>query len=564
MKDSNNYYPHKGENSRRDEGSHKNEGSWRNLGSRKGDWMMNTPEEERRMMLQANDGKLPPYNKEIEQSVVGALINKDDSYLLVLDILTEEMFFDDKTRTVYQAVMQLVQETGRVELCAVVHMLQRMGKLDEIGGAYTVASMAANGGTGSMLKYESKILRELFLRRELEVIGVKIQSQSTDLTITMDETIAELTVTIDRLTQGLGMLNGVRGMPTLVDEALLEVKRLMELGANGLVGMSTGLDDLNLLTGGLRGGELCVLAARPSIGKTATMLHFAMAAAEQGRKVLVYSAEMSAENLVKRCFLRVSDVRAEGLRLGSLSAEEFERLSEQAHKGLSDLPILIDDTPGMSMIHIHNSAKIWNSKGLCDAVFIDYLQLTDMACFKKGNREQEVAAASRMAKQMAREMNCPVVLLCQLNRKLEDRGMKARPMLSDLRESGAIEQDADVVMLLDRPIVRGLMQDPENQYPTERLGMIYVAKNRNGATGTVYFEHDETLMRVRKFTPPAKKLADALAATGNGKGGYGGGYAGTNPATGRPNPMPMPDLFHESKRYNSSSKSPNDEDDLPF
>ena len=490
-----------------------------------------------------SDGRLPPYNKDIEELVIGGLMAHEQSYLLYADVLKEEMFHEEATRQTFVAIMRLAAEAGKVELCAVIDILQRMGKLQEIGGAYTVCSMSNKGATNTMLERNVKILQELYMRRELQVAGAKIFDHSTDLTIDMADTVAEMTTTLENLVQGLGTLKEARTMPTLVEDALREVRLLMEQGAEGLVGMSTGLDDLNLLTGGLRNGELCVLAARPSIGKTATMLHFAMAAAEQGRKVLVYSAEMSAENLVKRCFLRVSDVRAEGLRLGTLTSEEFERLSAQAHKGLSKLPILIDDTPGMSMVHIHNSAKILKARMGCDAVFIDYLQLTDMMCFKKGNREQEVAAASRLAKQMAREMNCPVVLLCQLNRKLEDRGIKARPMLSDLRESGAIEQDADVVMLLDRPIVRGLMQDPENQYPTERLGMIYVAKNRNGATGTVYFEHDETLMRVRKFTPPAKKLADALA-TG-----------------GRPKSMPTPDLFHESKRYHSPSE---DDDYLPF
>ena len=275
----------------------------------------------------------------------------------------------------------------------------------------------------------------------------------------------------------------------------------------GITGIPTGLRDLDRLTAGWQRGDLHIIAARPSVGKTAFALHLALAAGRAGKQVLVNSLEMQGERLGDRWLCaQAASLDAGHLKSGQLSADEQQQALEAARQ-LSCLPVYVDDNPKASMDHIRSSALLQKSKGHCDLLIIDYLQLCDMKSEQKNrNREQEVAEASRKAKLIAKELDIPVILLCQLNRECEMRADK-RPALSDLRESGAIEQDADVVMLLYRPALYGLTSERKSKFPSEGLGMVILAKHRNGETGDVYFGHNPTLTKIGEYEPTLEWMA---------------------------------------------------------
>ncbi len=457
-----------------------------------------------------------PSNTEIEEAVIGALLLETTAWARIGQRLSDELFYERRHVLIYQAISRLADEGGKIDMLTATEELRRMGALEEAGGPYNVARLAVTVSSTAHLEYHVEILREMLLRRQLILLTAQLQGMAFDRTQDLDDTLIHYTSGMDKILASITAQQTLRTMDILVPETLRLLQLRMDAETRGLAGIDTGLADLNLLLGGWRPGELVILAARPSMGKTALMLHFARAAAQTGKRILLFSAEMSAESLTERLLIPLNDpdVPLSALRDGTLTEAQYSRLSQRALAELSPTPILIDDEAGMSMTHIRHTARLHQIDKGCDLILIDYLQLTDTSAYKAHSREQEVAAASRMAKRMARETGCPVILLCQLNRKVEERMPgKARPMLSDLRESGSIEQDADVVLLLDRPALRGVPKDPERGYPTENLGILYIAKNRNGATGTVYFTHDRALTHLEKYVPTAEHLRRQSAET---------------------------------------------------
>jgi replicative DNA helicase len=322
--------------------------------------------------------------------------------------------------------------------------------------------------------------------------------------------IDDILVEAHRLLEGLedesGVADHLRSIDRLMDDTLAEVEQRMEHGCNGITGIPTGFDALDHVTAGWQRGDLNILAARPSVGKTAFALHLARAAAMAGRHVVVFSLEMQGERLGDRWLLAATEeVDPQHLRSGQLTPGEVRQVHE-ASAELSRLPILIDDHPMTSMDRVRSSARLLKSKNRCDMVIVDYLQLCDMRSDQKNrNREQEVAQASRKAKLLAKELDIPVLLLSQLNRA-SDGTIDHRPTLSNLRESGAIEQDADMVMLLCRPALYGKTVDKKSTYPTDGLGIVIIAKHRNGKTGEVYFHHNQSMTKLVDYIPPLEWL----------------------------------------------------------
>lgn len=270
------------------------------------------------------------------------------------------------------------------------------------------------------------------------------------------------------------------------------------------IGISSGLSRLDALTGGWRGGQLIVLAGRPGMGKSAVMLHFSHAAAASGVPVCVFSLEMPDTQLAGRMLVGGSGVNSGSFRTGDIDADGWREL-ERAAAELSALPVYLNDRANITMGAIRSQCKAMARRGRCGMVIIDYLQLADTANGKKnGTREQEIAAASRSAKLLAKELDVPVILLSQLSRKVEDRTDKT-PLLSDLRESGAIEQDADMVLFLERPAMYGRPEIDAGRYgliSSDGVGIMHVAKNREGATGCVIFRHNESLTRIADYDSP--------------------------------------------------------------
>ncbi len=302
------------------------------------------------------------------------------------------------------------------------------------------------------------------------ILGLnKLLACSLDETIDIGDTLVDAHNLLDRLEGESGHHSNMRDMDTLMADAMTEAEGRIARSMDGVTGIPTGLTDLDRMTSGLQNGELVVIAARPGVGKTGFALHLARNAAMAGYAVAVYSLEMQGERLADRWLTGASNVSAGHWRGGTVSAQEMAEARAVA-AGLARLPIHVDDSTVVSMEHVRSSARLLQSRNECGMIIIDYLQLCDMSSGQSNrNREQEVAQAARKAKLLAKELNVPVVLLSQLNR-LSEGQIDRRPELSQLRESGAIEQDADMVMLLYRPALARVTTDRESGYPTKDLG----------------------------------------------------------------------------------------------
>lgn len=414
------------------------------------------------------------------------------------------MFYETKFGEIYSALLSMYHSGKAIDLVTVRAELASRGKLEAVGGAYELVRLAGRVASSAHLEYHALILRQMYIRREMIAGLHTLLASAADESVDLSDALADLHRLAGHLESGAVSNNCLRDMERLMQDTLEQMDKRVENNRNGITGIPTGLRELDRLTAGWQQGDLNIIAARPSVGKTAFALHLALAAGRAGKHVLVNSLEMQGERLGDRWLCaQAANVDAGHLKTGLLDAGERQQALEAARL-LSALPVYVDDNPKMSMDHIRSSALLQKSKGRCDLLIIDYLQLCEMKSGQKNrNREQEVAEASRKAKLIAKELDIPVILLCQLNRECEMRADK-RPALSDLRESGAIEQDADVVMLLYRPALYGLTSERRSKFPSEGLGMVILAKHRNGETGDVYFGHNPAMTKIGEYVPPTE------------------------------------------------------------
>lgn len=447
---------------------------------------------------------LNPHDDDLESVILGACLTETTAMVLVGDKLSPEMFYETKFGEIYSALLSMYHSGKAIDLVTVRAELASRGKLEAVGGAYELVRLAGRVASSAHLEYHALILRQMYIRREMIVGLHTLLASAADESVDLSDALADLHRLAGHLESGAVSNNCLRDMERLMQDTLEQMDKRVENNRNGITGIPTGLRELDRLTAGWQQGDLNIIAARPSVGKTAFALHLALAAGRAGKHVLVNSLEMQGERLGDRWLCaQAANVDAGHLKTGLLDAGERQQALEAARL-LSALPVYVDDNPKMSMDHIRSSALLQKSKGRCDLLIIDYLQLCEMKSGQKNrNREQEVAEASRKAKLIAKELDIPVILLCQLNRECEMRADK-RPALSDLRESGAIEQDADVVMLLYRPALYGLTSERRSKFPSEGLGMVILAKHRNGETGDVYFGHNPAMTKIGEYVPPTE------------------------------------------------------------
>ena len=414
------------------------------------------------------------HDSDLEEAVIGACMIERAAMPLVVDKLRPEMFYEEKNLEIFAALQSMYRSAKSIDTITLKNELAARGKLDAVGGPYELLRISSKVSSSAHLEYHALILRQLHTRRIMRTGFQQLLAFSADES--MD-----------------------------IDDILVEAHRLLE-GLEDESGVADHLRSMDHVTAGWQRGDLNILAARPSVGKTAFALHLARAAAMAGRHVVVFSLEMQGERLGDRWLLAATEgVDPQHLRSGQLTPGEVRQVHE-ASAELSRLPILIDDHPMTSMDRVRSSARLLKSKNRCDMVIVDYLQLCDMRSDQKNrNREQEVAQASRKAKLLAKELDIPVLLLSQLNRA-SDGSIDHRPTLSNLRESGAIEQDADMVMLLCRPALYGKTVDKKSTYPTDGLGIVIIAKHRNGKTGEVYFHHNQSMTKLVDYIPPLEWL----------------------------------------------------------
>ena len=447
---------------------------------------------------------LNPHDDDLESVILGACLTETTAMVLVGDKLSPEMFYETKFGEIYSALLSMYHSGKAIDLVTVRAELASRGKLEAVGGAYELVRLAGRVASSAHLEYHARFLRQMYIRREMIAGLHTLLASAADESVDLSDALADLHRLAGHLESGAVSNNCLRDMERLMQDTLEQMDKRVENNRNGITGIPTGLRELDRLTAGWPQGDLNIIAARPSVGKTAFALHLALAAGRAGKHVLVNSLEMQGERLGDRWLCaQAANVDAGHLKTGLLDAGERQQALEAARL-LSALPVYVDDNPKMSMDHIRSSALLQKSKGRCDLLIIDYLQLCEMKSGQKNrNREQEVAEASRKAKLIAKELDIPVILLCQLNRECEMRADK-RPALSDLRESGAIEQDADVVMLLYRPALYGLTSERRSKFPSEGLGMVILAKHRNGETGDVYFGHNPAMTKIGEYVPPTE------------------------------------------------------------
>ena len=421
--------------------------------------------------------RVPPQNIEAEQAVLGAMMIDKEAISKATELLRENDFYRQDHRAVYQVIVDLFSKNQAVDMVTVTEALKREGKLEDVGGIQFITYLANAVPTAANITYHAKIVEEKSLLRQLISVSTQIAGSGYEGT----EDVNSLLDNAERMILGVSERKISRDFAPIKEVVMSAVDRIDELynKKGGITGIATGFIDFDHLTSGLQPSDLILIAARPSMGKTALVLNMAQHVAIREKKaVAFFSLEMSKEQLVQRMLCSEASIDSSRLRIGELEDNDWEKLIWAADS-LSRAEIFIDDTPGITVMEMRAKARRLKVEHNLQLIVIDYLQLMQGSGKKSGeNRQQELSDISRSLKALARELNVPVIALSQLSRSVESRQVK-RPMLSDLRESGALEQDADLVAFLYREDYYD--KETENKNITELI----IAKHRNGPVDTV-------------------------------------------------------------------------------
>lgn len=428
-------------------------------------------------------GKIPPQAVDMEEAVLGAMMLDKNAVAEVIDILKPEAFYTDAHNKIFEAIQKLFHSTQPVDILTVTQQLRKNGTLEIAGGAYYVSQLTNRVASAANIEFHARIVLQKYIQREL----IKISSET--IRDAYEDTTDVLTL-LDSAEQNLFSIteSNIRrkyeSMSGLVAKALKEVESAAQK-VDGVTGVPSGFTELDRVTSGWQPSDLVIIAARPGMGKTAFVLSLARNAAVKFKKpVAFFSLEMASIQLVNRLVASETEIDTEKLKKGKLESYEWEQLNRRVTP-LTEAPIFIDDTPALSIFELRAKCRRLVAEKKIEMIIIDYLQLMQGGGENKnGNREQEIAFISRSLKGIAKELNIPILALSQLSRNVEKATTSKRPQLSDLRESGAIEQDADMVMFIYRPEYYGFQETDDNQ-PTANLAEIIVAKNRNGSLKTV-------------------------------------------------------------------------------
>ncbi len=433
---------------------------------------------------QLDIGRVPPQALDLEEAVLGAMMLDNSAVNDAIDILrTPEAFYDPKHRSIFTAIHDLFRTSQPIDLLTVTEQLRKNGDLEIAGGVYYLSTLTNKVASAAHIEYHSRIIIEKFIQREIIQMSNEILKEAFDETKDVFGVLSKAEEKLFNIAQN-NMKKSYDTMNSAMTEAIQEIEKARK-NSDGISGIPTGFRDLDRLTSGWQKSDMIVIAARPAMGKTAFVLSMARnTAVDYNMGVAIFSLEMSSVQLVKRLISSEARIDAEKLRKGDLADHEFHQIHSRIRK-LSKAPIFIDDTPGISIFELRAKCRRMKQKHDIQVVIIDYLQLMTAGTGKGGggNREQEISQISRSIKEIAKELNVPVIALSQLSRSVEQRGGDKRPVLSDLRESGAIEQDADIVSFIYRAEYYGLQEDDKG--PTQGMGDIIIAKHRNGATDSV-------------------------------------------------------------------------------
>lgn len=430
--------------------------------------------------LNSEFGKVPPSAMEFEEAVLGALMLEKDAVHTVIDILNPDCFYSDAHNKIFQAIMKLSMDHKPIDIHTVAQQLKIDDAIEEIGGPFYLAQLTNKVASTAHLEYHARIIAQKHIQREMIRVGANIQERAFE----ESEDVADMLDAAERELFNIAEGN-IKREVSRIDSVLREAMHQIEEAGkrpDGLSGVPSGFTELDRMTSGWQASDLVIIAARPAMGKTAFVLSMARnTAVEHKRPVAVFSLEMSSVQLVNRLISSEAELASEKIKNGNLKDYEWAQL-EHKIRNLEEAPMFIDDTPALSIFELRAKLRRLVMQHKIELVIIDYLQL--MTAGAQSSREQEVSTISRSLKAIAKELNVPIIALSQLNRSVEMRAGDKRPQLSDLRESGAIEQDADMVLFIHRPEYFGITEDAVGN---SLIGMaeIIIAKHRNGAIGDV-------------------------------------------------------------------------------
>ncbi|TYA52497.1 replicative DNA helicase [Formosa maritima] len=429
-------------------------------------------------------GKIPPQAIDLEEVVLGAMMIDKKGVDEVIDILSPDSFYKEAHQHIFEAIFQLFENSEPVDLLTVSSQLKKNSKLDLVGGDFYLISLTQKVSSSAHIEFHARIILQKFIQRSLIKISSEIIEDSYDETQDVFDLLDRAESKLYEVTQG-----NIKKSSETAQELVIQAKKKIEEISNkeGLSGIPSGFTKLDKLTSGWQESDLIIVAARPGMGKTALTLSMARnIAVNQNIPVAFFSLEMASVQLIMRLISSETGLSSEKLRTGKLEKHEWEQLNVKV-KSLEKAPLFIDDTPSLSIFDLRAKARRLSSQHGIKLIVVDYLQLmTAGGSQKGGNREQEISTISRNLKALAKELSVPVIALSQLSRAVETRGGSKRPLLSDLRESGAIEQDADIVSFIYRPEYYKIDEwDDEERTPTEGQAEFIIAKHRNGGLDNI-------------------------------------------------------------------------------
>ena len=459
-------------------------------------------------------GKLPPQALDLEESVLGALMLEKDALTNVIDILKPENFYKDANKEIYQSIIDLFNDSEPIDLLTVTSQLKKNGKLEYVGGSYYVTQLTTRVNSASNIEYHARIILEQSIKRQLIEVSGEVQKEAyedtTDVFDLLDNTEQSLfDISESHIRKNYSQVKGL--MKEAIDE--LQAKKTRK---DGITGVPSGFIDLDNITSGWQPSDLVIIAGRPSMGKTAFVLSMMRnASIDHEMPIALFSLEMSSLQIVNRLISSEAELDSDKIKKGNLKDYEWQQLLHKTDQ-LNNAKIFIDDTPALSILELRAKSRRLKSQHDIQCIIVDYLQLMSGEYGKSsGNREQEIASISRSLKAIAKELNVPVLALSQLSRAVETRGGDKRPVLSDLRESGSIEQDADMVLFIYRADRYDITEDEDGNL-TAGVAEVLLRKNRNGPTGKVKLKFIERFAKFADMSSNDEMTTNKFQSKANG------------------------------------------------
>lgn len=492
-------------------------------------------------------GQVQPQAIPLEEAVLGAIMLDREALPLIVDLIRPETFYTEQHQCIYGAILELYEKSEPIDLLTVTEQLRQNSKLDAAGGVMHLVEISNRVASSANIEYHCRIIVQKYIQRCLIKIStntIKNAYGSMDVFELVDQAEQELFSVVSG-TVTTAVKNSSRAVSEFLANLEFKCKKAAE--NTGVTGVPSSMQSINAITAGWQKSDFIVVAARPGMGKTAYIIGEAMHAAKSGNPVAIFTLEMPTDQIVSREIVQETGIAAEKLKRGTLSDSEWQ-LIQEASETISGLPIFIDDTSGLSIMQLRAKCRRLKKKENIQLIIVDYLQLMTNEA-KIGNREQEISSISRGLKLLAKELQVPVIALSQLSRAVETRGGSKRPQLSDLRESGSLEQDADLVAFLYRAEYYGIFEDEHGQ-SLKGISEFIVAKHRNGALDTAKMAFRDTCAKFcdledNTFSTPAKSTPAVSYPNPATKGGDAG-FPTTFPAS----------ILTQSRRTN--------DEDIPF